>query len=93
VHVLHKYVSILNSVTVEYLQYRFVDRDMFMRFRGGGIGHKSFQKEIRKFFDDRWPNELREIKNRAGTGNSKVRMDVKEDLVVPEQTLMQQPTI
>ena len=65
-----------------------------MRFRGGGIGHKSFQKEIRKFFDDRWPNELKDIKNQAGTGNSEARMDVEQDLSMPEQTLMQQqPTI
>jgi hypothetical protein len=28
---------------------RFVDRDMFMRFRGGGIGHKSTQERTRVF--------------------------------------------
>lgn len=28
---------------------RFVDRDMFMRFRGGGIGHKSTQERTQVF--------------------------------------------
>ena len=32
---------------------------MFMRYRGGGVGHKSIQKKIQKFCDDRWPDELR----------------------------------
>ena len=31
---------------------------MFMRYRGGGVGHKAIQKKIRKFCDDRWPDEL-----------------------------------
>ena len=39
------------------LSFRFVDRDMFMRFRGGGVGHKSIQKNIHKFCNDRWPEE------------------------------------
>ena len=26
------------------LAYRFVDRDMFMRFRGGGVGHQSIRQ-------------------------------------------------
>lgn len=39
------------------LSFRFVDRDMFMRFRGGGVGHKSIQKKIHKFCNDRWPEE------------------------------------
>ncbi|KAM6489628.1 hypothetical protein JOM56_014950 [Amanita muscaria] len=30
---------------------------MFMRFRGSGVGHKSIQKKIQKFCDDRWPKE------------------------------------
>jgi len=30
---------------------------MFMRFRGGGVGHKSFQGRIKRFCDDRWPDE------------------------------------
>jgi len=29
-----------------------------MRYRGGGVGHKSIQKVIQKFCDDRWPEEL-----------------------------------
>jgi len=32
---------------------RFVDRDMFMRFRGGGVGHKSMRTEMRCLLDDR----------------------------------------
>jgi hypothetical protein len=51
---------------------------MFMRFRGGGVGHKSIQKAIKKFIDDRWPNELKGIRDRAETGNS-AQMDVDEE--------------
>jgi len=29
------------------------DRDMFMRFRGGGVGHKSMRTEMRCLLDDR----------------------------------------
>ena len=47
------------------LSFRFVDRDMFMRFRGGGVGHKSIQKKIHKFCNDRWPDE-----NIQATNNS-----------------------
>jgi hypothetical protein len=32
---------------------------MFMWYRGGGVGHKSIQKAIQKFCDDRWPEELK----------------------------------
>lgn len=36
---------------------------MFMRFRGGGVGHKSIQKKIQKFCDDRWPEELNDTEH------------------------------
>jgi hypothetical protein len=39
------------------LCFRFIDCDMFMQFQGGGVSHKSIQKKIQKFCDDRWPEE------------------------------------
>ena len=33
--------------------YSFVDRDMFMRYRGGAVGHKTTQDETRCLLDDR----------------------------------------
>ena len=36
---------------------RFVDRDMFMRFRGGGIGHKPTREATDHFLKDRHPTE------------------------------------
>lgn len=47
--------------------FRFVDRDMFMRFRGGGVGHKSIKKKITKFCDDRWPEERNDKPLRSST--------------------------
>ncbi|KAG2028813.1 hypothetical protein BDR03DRAFT_1019306 [Suillus americanus] len=35
------------------LFYRFVDRDMFMRYRGGGVGHKSICEATKCLLDDR----------------------------------------
>ena len=40
---------------------------MFMRFRGGGVGHKSIQKKIQKFCDDRWPEECNDKPLRSST--------------------------
>jgi hypothetical protein len=40
---------------------------MFMRFRGGGVGHKSIQKKIQKFCDDRWPEERNDKPLRSST--------------------------
>ena len=39
---------------------------MFMCFRGGGVGHKSFQGAIKKFCDDRWPDGKNDNKQQAG---------------------------
>ncbi|TFY53971.1 hypothetical protein EVG20_g9898 [Dentipellis fragilis] len=36
----------------------FVDRDMFMRFRGGGVGHKSTRDATRCFYDDHDPMDV-----------------------------------
>ena len=33
--------------------YSFVDRDMFMRYRGGAIGHKTMRKETKCLLEDR----------------------------------------
>ena len=47
-----------------------------MRYRGGGVGHKSFQKAIRKFCDDRWPDELKGIAEHITTeDHSEIPMD------------------
>jgi hypothetical protein len=37
----------------DHLSPSFVDRDMFMRFRGGGIGHKSTNEATRCAYEDR----------------------------------------
>jgi hypothetical protein len=42
----------------------FVDRDMFMRFRGGGVGHKSIRRATNRFLQDRWPEELERVVER-----------------------------
>ena len=33
------------------LAHRFVDRDMFMRYRGGGVGHK-YMRVIESLYED-----------------------------------------
>jgi hypothetical protein len=33
----------------------FVDRDMLMRFRGGGVGHRTTREATNIFLDDRDP--------------------------------------
>jgi hypothetical protein len=35
-----------------FISIRFVDQDMFMRFQGGGVGHKSTRKETDQFLSD-----------------------------------------
>ena len=37
---------------------RFVDRDMVMRYRGGGIGHKSTRRATDFFKNDRHPLDI-----------------------------------
>ena len=58
---------------------------MFMRFRGGGVGHKSFQKSIKRFCDDRWPEEKQDMRARqqADTTESELE-DVPE--ITPTQS-------
>jgi hypothetical protein len=34
---------------------------MFMRFRGGGVGHKSLRRATVRFLQDRWPEELKTV--------------------------------
>ena len=52
-----------------------------MRYRGGGVGHKSFQKAIQKFRDDRWPDELKNIEKDVETENDPINPmdDADED--------------
>ena len=36
-------------------QSRFVNREMFMRFRGGGVGHQTIREHCDQFLDDKHP--------------------------------------
>jgi hypothetical protein len=58
---------------------------MFMRFRGGGVGHKSFQKSIKRFCDDRWPEEKKDTsaKQQADITEPELEEDVPE--ITPTQ--------
>src|SRR5882762_10697521 len=40
------------TATEAYLLHRFVDRDMFMQFRGGGVGHTSLRPYTRRMAED-----------------------------------------
>ncbi|KIL54987.1 hypothetical protein M378DRAFT_134292 [Amanita muscaria Koide BX008] len=57
----------------------FVDRDMFMRYRGGGVGHKSIQKAIQRFCDDRWPEELKAERENTEDNSPVQREDDSDD--------------
>ena len=35
-----------------------------MRFRGGGVGHKSIRRATDRFLQDRWPEELKTVVER-----------------------------
>ncbi|KAK2467956.1 hypothetical protein APHAL10511_000251 [Amanita phalloides] len=59
----------------------FVDRDMFMRFRGGGVGHKSFQTAIHKFCDDRWSEELEDSRREEPMNVGKESIQVSDNTV------------
>lgn len=66
--------------------HRFVDRDMFMRFRGGGVGHKSFQKSIKRFCDDRWPEEKKDTAARQQAEITEPELeDVPEIILQPSK--------
>ncbi|KAF8802003.1 hypothetical protein BYT27DRAFT_7226594 [Phlegmacium glaucopus] len=49
---LYYYVNIY-GVNTDCVSFRFVDRDMMMRYRGGGVGHKSTRDATNKFLTDR----------------------------------------
>jgi hypothetical protein len=46
-------MSFISNLLKTYLVYRFADRDMVMRFRGGGVGHKSTRSATDFFKNDR----------------------------------------
>ncbi|KAG6882409.1 hypothetical protein C0992_011764 [Termitomyces sp. T32_za158] len=50
--------------------YMFVDRDMMMRFRGGGIGHKSTHEATNTFLSDRHRSDM----TSSGTANTTSEM-------------------
>jgi hypothetical protein len=52
---------------------RFADRDMFMRFRGGGIGHKGIRAAQRKLAED--------SNDQSGTSDMDVEMEDNGDSV------------
>lgn len=56
---------------------RFVDRDMFMRYRGGGVGHSSTREATNKFLHDRDRLDV-------PYGEESVEGDVEEDEIEAE---------
>lgn len=67
--------------------YRFVDRDMFMRYRGGAVGHKSTRNATHCVFNDRDPldkaTERREVvekPNERVGGENDCDEDVDSDM-------------
>ena len=67
---------------------RFVDCDMFMQYWGGGIGHKSIQKEFQKFCNDRWLEELNDIREfftMIDGWQEQPADDSKEDTIAPKE--------
>lgn len=63
----------------------FVDRDMFMRFRGGGVGHRSTRNATQTFCNDRDPLDCVAPGNNAdseqGEGASEEDKEASEDEV------------
>ncbi|KAF8887132.1 hypothetical protein BD779DRAFT_1611603 [Infundibulicybe gibba] len=60
----------------------FADRDMVMRFRGGGVGHKSCREATDRFLDDRHESESARNKGKhraTGAGNTDQGEDAGED--------------
>ncbi|KAF9032603.1 hypothetical protein BJ165DRAFT_1604790 [Panaeolus papilionaceus] len=53
----------------------FADRDMVMRFRGGGVGHKSTQEATNRFLDDRPTGDTHLLSVRT---QEEERMDVDD---------------
>ena len=52
---------------------------MFMRYRGGGVGHKSIRKAIQKFCDDRWPEELKTERDNTEDDSPAQREDANNE--------------
>ena len=56
-----------------------------MQYWGGGFGHKSIQKQIQKFCNDRWPEELNDIRELFTTdGSPEQPADDHEETAAPE---------
>ena len=58
---------------------RFVDRDMFMRFRGGGVGHKSMRTEMCCLLDDRDELDERDFKKEKEQSKSRSELETTEE--------------
>ena len=61
---------------------------MFMQYRGGSIGHKSIQKEFQKFCNDRWLEELNDIRElfmMTDGSQEQPADDGKEDTAAPKE--------
>ena len=63
---------------------RFVDRDMFMRFRGGGVGHKATNSFTTAFCQDaqentRPANEDIQVQFAGDEDDEEARLMVEED--------------
>jgi len=58
----------------------FVDRDMFMRYRGGGVGHASTREATKTFLLDRHADELRDIEKVDNiVGDNALNREIAED--------------
>lgn len=59
---------------------RFVDRDMFMRYRGGGVGHFATREAMKPFLLDRHADELRDLENMDDIiGDNTVNREIADD--------------
>lgn len=57
----------------------FADRDHFMRFFGGGVGHSSTRKASSFFLDDRYPSDVGDGSDEEGIGEPEQEEDSEQE--------------
>jgi len=57
--------------------YRFVDRDMFMRYRGGGIGHK-YMRAIEQVYENMSRERIHHKQAKRSSARSEAPVDVDD---------------
>jgi len=58
---------------------RFVDRDMFMRYRGGGIGHK-YMRDIEEIYENMSREQVHHKEsNRTSSSKDAMNVDATDD--------------